>query len=130
MKAHIAPLALLLGTLATVAAADSERHIKANLVPNGGSGVRGFVQLAQLPHGGANIHVIAKGLHSGTLYSSFYYESNDCTAPADLLGEFTANADGVGEVDGKIDDDLDEVGSVSVRLGSGYGQLEACATVH
>jgi len=130
MNKRIASFALLLGILATGAAADTERHVKADLVPNGGSGVGGFVQLTQLPHGGTNLHVNANGLQPGTLYASFYYESSDCTEPADLLGTFTTDADGEGTVDGKIDDDLDEVGSVSVRLGPGYGTLLACATVH
>ena len=130
MKKPIASLALLLAVLATSAAADSERHVKAALVPSTGSGVSGFVELTQLPHGGTNIHVVANGLTPGTVYASFYYESSDCTEPADLLGTFAGNAGGVGEIDGKIDDDLDEVGSVSVRLGPGYGTLEACATVH
>ena len=130
MKKTIAPIALLLIILATGALANDEHHIKADLVPIGGSGVTGFVELTQLPHGGTNVQVIALGLTPGTVYTSFYYESNDCTAPADSLQTFTANAAGEGEADGKIDDDLDEVGSVSVRLGAGYGPLEACATVH
>ena len=129
MKKSIALLALLTMSLAMIAVA-SEQHIKADLVPIGGSGVTGFVQLTQLPHGGANVHVIAMGLTPGTVYTSFYYESADCSAPADPLQTFTANAAGEGEADGKIDDDLDEVGSVSVRLGADYGTLEACATVH
>jgi hypothetical protein len=107
-----------------------ERHVKAALEPNGGSGVTGFVQIEQLPHGGSNVTVQAFGLHPGTVYASFYYESSNCTEPADLLGIFTANASGEGQVNGKIDDDLDEVGSVSVRIGPGYGTLLACARVH
>jgi len=129
MKKTIASLAMLLVTLGTSAVVGAEHHVKAELVPIGASGVSGFVQLTQLPHGGTNIHVIAKGLQAGTVYASFYYESNDCSAPSDLLRTFTGNPGGVGEVHGKIDDDLDEVGSVSVRLGPGYGELLACATV-
>jgi len=116
--------------LTTNAALGDEHHVKATLVESGGSGVSGFVQLTQLPHGGTLIMVNAKGLTPGTEYASFYYDSGDCTEPADLLGTFTANAAGEGQVEGKIDDDLDEVGSVSVRLGPGYGTLLACATVH
>ena len=130
MKKTIAPLALLLTILATGAVANDEHHIKADLVPIGDSGVSGFVKLEQLPRGGADVHVIAMGLAPGTVYTSFYYESDDCSAPADPLETFTANAAGEGEAHGKIDDDLDEVGSVSVRLGPGYGPLVACATVH
>lgn len=117
-------------TLGAHALAAEEHHVKARLVPIDNSGVNGFAQLTQLPHGGTNIHVVATGLHPGTVYASFYYESGDCSAPADLLGSFTGDADGNGEVSGKIDDDLDEVGSVSVRLGPDYGTLQACATVH
>jgi hypothetical protein len=129
MKKTLALLALLL--LVIVPASNSnDHHVKATLVPINNSGVTGFVQITQLPHGGANLHVVASGLDPGEVYSSFYYESDDCTAPADLLAEFTAGPNGRAEVSGKIDDDLDEVGSVSVREGSGYGELLACATIH
>jgi len=130
MNKTIASLALFLAILSSSSVSGAGRHVKADLVPAGGSGVTGFVQLTQLPHGGTNVHVVAKGLHPGTVYASFYYESRDCSEPADLLGTFTANEAGEGVVHGKIDDDLDEVGSVSVRLGPGYGELQACATVH
>ena len=130
MKKTIPWLSLLLVILGASAVPGAEHHVKADLVPNGDSVVSGFVQLTQMPHGGTNVHVIAKGLHPGTVYSSFYYESSNCTEPADPLGTFTANPGGVGQVHGKIDDDLDEVGSVSVRLGPGYGDLQACAKIH
>jgi hypothetical protein len=107
-----------------------EHHIKAPLTAQDGSGVGGFVQLTQLPHGGANITVVATGLQPGQIYTSFYYDSADCTEPADELASFVADKDGDGQVHGKIDDDIDEVGSVSVRLGPGYGPLQACAQVH
>ena len=130
MKATIAALASVLALLGIGAVTAAESHVRAELHPNDGSGITGFVQLTQLPHGGTNLHVVAKGLHPGTIYASFYYESSDCTEPADLLGTFTAADDGSGTVHGKIDEDLDEVGSVSVRLGPGYGDLLACAKVH
>lgn len=132
MKTTITSIVVLMMILVASAAPGAERHIKANLVPVDGSGVTGFVQLTQLPHGGTNLHVVARGQHPDEAYASFYYESSDCSAPADLLGPFTANAGGVGVVHGKIDDDLDEVGSVSVRLVTDvlYGPLIACATVH
>ena len=127
MKRTIALLSLLLVIPVAGVVIGGEHHVKADLAPNGDSHVTGFVQLTQLPHGGANVHVIARGLEPGAVYASFYYESSNCTEPADLLGTFTANASGTGEVHGKIDDDLDEVGSVSVRVGPGYGALLACA---
>ncbi|HWN82050.1 MAG TPA: hypothetical protein VNM87_08140 [Candidatus Udaeobacter sp.] len=123
----------LLGLLSVIAVAtvvhSSEHHVKADLVPIDNSGVTGFVQLTQLPHGGANLHVVAEGLTPGTAYASFYYESDDCSAPADEFEEFTAKSNGRAELNGKIDEDLDEVGSVSVRLGPGYGNLVACASI-
>ena len=130
MRKTITTLALLTLALVPSAVPGAEHHVKATLVPIDGSGVSGFVQLTQLPHGGSNLHVIARGLQAGTVYASFYYESSDCSAAHDLLATFTANANGEGDVLGKIDEDLDEVGSVSVRLGPDYGTLLACATVH
>jgi hypothetical protein len=126
----LASLSLVAVTTAPPKAA--ERHIRADLVSSSGSGshVSGFVDLTQLPHGGSMVHVVVHGLDPGTTYASFYYESSDCSAPADLLGTFTGGPNGTGEIHGKIDDDLDEVGSVSVRLGPDYGTLMACAATH
>lgn len=126
MKATIASLAFLAAILVTSSVIGAERHVKADLVPNGSSGVTGFVIITQLPEG-SNVNVVVRGLEPGKVYSSFYYESTDCTEPADLLETFTADEDGNGHANGKIDDDLDEVGSVSVRVGPGYGDLLACA---
>ena len=119
---------LLLGF--TSIAVGEDHHVKADLAPNGNSGVSGFVQLTQLPHGGTNLHVMARGLKPGSVYASFYYESADCTEPADKIASFTGGDDGTAEVNMKIDDDIDEVGSVSVRVGPGYGDLLACAKIH
>ena len=132
MRKTSAILGFALALLATTAShgLTDEHHIKAPLNAHDGSGVGGFVQLVQLPHGGANITVVATGLQPGGTYTSFYYDSANCTEPADKLGTFIADQDGEGQVNGKIDDDLDEVGSVSVRLGTGYGELQACAQVH
>jgi hypothetical protein len=130
MRTSFAFLTAVILTAGVTSGIAAEHHVRAALESNGGSGVTGFVQIEQLPHGGSNLTVQAFGLHPGTVYASFYYESSDCTEPADLLGTFTANASGEGQVNGKIDDDLDEVGSVSVRLGPGYGALQACAKIH
>jgi len=131
MKKTLASLAALALVLVTASAAPGdEHHVKATLASIDGSGVNGFVQLTQLPKGGTNLVVVAHGLQPGTVYASFYYESADCSAAHDLFGTFTADANGDGEIHGKIDDDVDEVGSVSVRLGPDYGTLLACATTH
>ena len=44
-------------------------------------------------------------------------------------GTYTANRNGVGTTQGKVDDDLDEINSVSVR-DAGTFTLLACANVH
>lgn len=129
MKFIIVSAVLILFSALTFVLVGQDHEAKASLESIGNSGVSGFVHVVQLPHGGSNLHVQARGLHAGTEYASFYYESSNCTAPADLLESFTA-ANSNEEVSGKIDDDLDEVGSVSIRLGPGYGTLLACATIH
>ena len=125
-KVNVFIVLILVSALALLG---SEKQVKANLESIGGSDVSGFVQIVQLPHGGSNLHVHATGLDAGTTYSSFYYESDNCSAPADLLESFTADNENA-MVFGKIDEDLDEVGSVSIRLGPGYGTLLACAVIH
>ena len=120
---------LVLGVLAISVALADEHHAKVALVPVGGSGVTGFVQLEQIPSGGTNIHVVARGLQPGGDYVSLYYDNSTCTLPGDTLGAYTANRGGVGTTNGKIDDDLDEVDSVSVRT-AGDLTLLACARVH
>jgi hypothetical protein len=120
---------VVVAVTASAALAASDHHVKATLEPIGGSGVSGFVQLTALPHGGTNIHVHATGLTPGVTYSSFYYESMDCTGEHDLLGTFTANLAGVGNTHGKADEDLDEIGSVSVRTPDYVTRIFACATI-
>jgi len=130
VKKAIASLGLLLAVLVTTVVLGAEKHLTVPLAPVEGSGVTGTVQITQLPHGGSNIVVVARGLQPGTVYASFYYERTDCSAAHDLFGTFTAGPGGEGEFHGKIDDDLDEVGSVSVRLGPDYGTLLSCAAIH
>src|SRR5262252_728606 len=129
MRLIVVSAVLILVSAFTSVILGQEHEVKADLESVGSSGVSGFVHVVQLPHGGSNVHVQVRGLHPGTQYASFYYESSNCSAPADLLESFTADQDN-DEVFGKIDDDLDEVGSVSIRLGPGYGTLLACATIH
>jgi hypothetical protein len=126
MRKVVVLAAIVALALAASAFAVRGGHVKAPLVPVNGSGVTGFVQLQQLPHGGTNIHVHARGLEPGASYTSFYYDNTTCSEGPDLIGEFTANAAGVGNVHDKADEDLDEIGSVSVRVPF-YGTLLACA---
>jgi hypothetical protein len=110
-----------------------EHHVKAPLVPVGDSGVSGFVQIVQLPHGGTNIVVSARGLMPGEEYVSLYYENHTCElepySEDDVIGEYTGNQAGNGHAQGKLEDDLDEINSVSVRLASDFTLL-ACADIH
>src|SRR4051794_14675441 len=106
---------IALGITATAAGAARDGHVKATLEPVGGSGVTGTVQLVQMPRGGTNIHVNARGLTPGVEYASFYYDDQACHEDPDLIGTYTANASGRGTTSEKADEDLDEIGSVSVR---------------
>ena len=67
MKLSVAGISLLT-LLAASVAVTQDHHVKAALVPIGGSGVGGFVQITQLPHGGSNLHVVATGLTPGAWY--------------------------------------------------------------
>src|SRR4029453_1640485 len=128
MKRTFVSIAMLAVILAVPATAPSRPdHVDATLESVGGSGVVGTVHLVQLPKGGAQLHVSVRGLEPGHSYASFYYESANCDAPADLLKSFTANASGTAQIQGTIDEDVDEVGSVSIRVGPSYGDLLACA---
>lgn len=126
-------LALLILTTISAAAAAGEHHVKAALVPVGGSGIWGHVQLVQLPKGGTEIQVVARGLTPGTQYLSLYYDNHVCALEPyeeeDVIGTYTGNAAGIGRAHSKAADDLDEINSVSVRLASDFSLL-ACADVH
>jgi len=116
-----------------VAAAAEEHHVRAALVPVDDSGVTGAVSVVQLPHGGSNIQVTARGLAPGEEYVSLYYDNHFCAlepySEDDVIGTYTANAAGVGVTHGKLDDDLDEINSISVRLASDFTLL-SCADIH
>jgi hypothetical protein len=122
---------LLLTTTSTVAA--SEQHAGALLVPVGGSGVTGKVSVEQMPAGGSNINVVARGLTPGVEYLSLYYANHTCELEPyfedDIIGTYTADPAGVGHTHNKLADDLDEINSISVRRASDFS-LVACADVH
>src|SRR5207244_2170000 len=69
VKKAIASLGLLLAVLVTTAVLGAEKHLTVPLAPVEGSGVTGTVQITQLPHGGSNIVVVARGLQPGTVYA-------------------------------------------------------------
>src|SRR5689334_1146799 len=66
---------------APVKAAESQRqqrHVLAPLIPVGGSGITGHVNIVQMPHGGVNISLVAFGLRPGVDYVSLYYDNHVC----------------------------------------------------
>jgi hypothetical protein len=125
----IIPCAIALVSLLAASVTGAERHAKVDLTPVGGSGVTGFVELTALSRG-TSVHVVVHGLRSGETYGAFEYESADCTPPHQRLGLITSNPGGSAELVQNIDDDLDLVGSVSVRAGAEFETLLACARVH
>ena len=128
-------LSLVATSLALVpgASRSSDRHVNATLESVGGSGVSGKVMLTSLPKGGTLINVVATGLKPGTDYVSLYYDNGTCElepySADDVVGHYTADALGEGHAQAKVDDDLDEIHSVSVRLNSDFS-LQACAAVN
>ena len=118
-------------TPSTVLASGSEHHVRAAIVAVGGSGVGGYINIVQMPgdEGGSRIQVVATGLQPGEEYVSLYYDNSTCDLPGDELGAYTGNAGGIGTTGGRIDDDLDEVDSVSVRV-AGTLELLGCADTH
>jgi len=110
-----------------------EHHVNATLVPVNGSGVSGLVNITALPHGGVNINVSATGLTPDVEYLSLYYDNHICELEPyeedDVIGTYTGADDGTGHAQNKLEDDLDEVNSISVRLASDFTLL-ACADIH
>ena len=132
LKRTILPLALAM-VLTAGSAIGSDRHVNATLEPVNGSGVSGIVKLTSLPQGGTLITVVATGLQPGTEYLSLYYENATCELEPydedDVIGRYTADPAGKATVTHKLEDDLDEIHSVSVRLGSDFS-LVSCAVVN
>jgi hypothetical protein len=131
-------LALLILSLSVLivgvgGAAGSERHATATLSPVNGSGVSGRIQLTAMPHGGTLIAGNITGLTPGTQYLSLYYDNHTCElepySADDVISRYVGNSQGRAVFAEKLDDDLDEINSVSVRLTSDFS-LKACADVH
>jgi hypothetical protein len=126
---------VVLALIALGAGPANSHHIKATFQPANGSGVSGFVNLTGLPQGGTVITVHATGLTPGGHYLSIYYGNHTCelesdSVPNDVIAHYDGGADGTANAHAKIDDDLDEVNSISVRLDDTALTLLACADVH
>jgi hypothetical protein len=128
-------LALLLSVLifGVGGAVGSERHVTATLSPVNGSGISGRIQLTSMPHGGSLIAANITGLTPGTQYLSLYYDNHTCElepySADDVISRYVGDSRGRAVFAKKVDDDLDEINSVSVRLASDFS-LKACADVH
>jgi len=129
---------LALPTLAALAflaigAAPQERHVRADLVAVNGSGITGTVNLVSLPQGGTLITIQVRGLTPGAQYTSLYYDNHTCElepySADDVVGSYTGSGGGTAAVSKKVDDDLDEINSVSVRNAGDFSLL-SCADVH
>jgi len=102
--------------------------------PVAGSGVTGFV-LLQPQTSGTFINVIVFGLQPTGQYLSLYYDNHTCELQADSVTNdkvgnvYVGNRVGVGVTEGMVDDSLDKINSVSVRIGKDLTLL-ACADVH
>ncbi len=126
-------LALSLFALGVSTAVSAEHHVNAMLQPVNGSGISGRVELTALPKGGTQISGQIQGLQPNTEYLSLYYENHTCElepySEDDVIAHYTANAAGRATFNKKLDDDLDEINSISVRLASDFS-LKACADTH
>jgi hypothetical protein len=124
----------LMVAAATAVATAAQDHAKSNLEPVGGSSIHGKVHLRQLSSEGTRILVQARGLTPGNEYISLYYDNPTCQIEQyeedDVIGgtTYTANPGGNAHISGVADDDLDEIGSVSVRSAQDF-ELLACARV-
>jgi hypothetical protein len=126
---------LVLALINLGAAPDNTHHARADFVAVNGSGVGGFVNLVARPQGGTTITVHATGLTPGTHYLSIYYDNHVCnlesdSVPNDVFVHYVGGADGTATAHATIDDNLDEVNSVSVRLDNSDLTLQACADTH
>ena len=132
---HLALLILSLSVLVlgVGASSGSDRHVTVMLDPVNGSGISGRVQLTSMPHGGTLISGNITGLRPGTEYLSLYYDNHTCElepySADDVISRYVGGSQGRAVFAKKLDDDLDEINSVSVRLASDFS-LKACADVH
>jgi hypothetical protein len=128
-----AGLAIVLIATLPLAASDL-RSVRATLVAADGSGATmGFVKAAGSGQGGTRILVIGTGLNPSGAYLSLYYDNHQCDVEPyeddDVIGNYTADVNGLGKTTRMVGDDFDEINSVSIRNASDFS-LVACADLH
>lgn len=103
--------------------------VVANFISSAGSGVSGEATLNALPKGGVMIHGKVSGLTADTEYTLQSYTDANCgTGAGTEITRFRANPQGEAHFNAKTTQNLTDMGSLSVRLGSDQS-LKACATV-
>ena len=122
-------LAFLAASLIAVVALAASDKVVVNFTSEASSGVTGQASLNGLPQGGTVIHGKLNGLQPNVEYVSQAFTDATCgTGPATQIDRFTANGNGMGIFNGKIDKNLTDIKSISVQLGSDQS-LKACAPV-
>jgi hypothetical protein len=102
------------------------RRLRAPLEAQNHSHLSGFVEAWPASGGGSWVRVVAQGVRRDSLYAAYVESRPNCEAH-DLLGTFTGDASGNGLVEVRVDRNIEEIGSVSVRLAPDPTALLACA---
>ncbi len=129
---------LTFGFAALLVAAQSAsaraEHVTYTLEPVTGSEVTGHVELLSIQGGGTMVRVTVVGLHPGSSYVSLYYDNHVCELSAhgddEMIGgvPYRATSSGRAVLRAKLDEEIKEIGSISVRLSSDMSLL-ACADI-
>lgn len=108
----------------------ANRQARGDFVPLANSGISGRVRLTSQT-GKEQTHVVlqVKGLQDAE-YAVVGYTNNNCQAEAQVfeLGRFRPKAAGMTTWTGWVDRDLDQIGSVALRLASDQSG-QACASI-
>ena len=126
-------LAIILVAALPLVASDA-RSVRVDLIAVDGSGASmGFVKAAGSGEGGTRIAVVGTGLVPGGAYLSLYYDNHECDVEPygddDVIGNYAADVNGLGKTTKMVDDDIDEINSVSIRNAADFS-LVACADLH
>jgi len=129
-RINVACLAGFLMVLLSNNVPGADRHVRADLVAADGSGVIGVVEVTQMPNGGATVNVTAGHLPGNSTYTAYAYETGDCSGPQDAVGTFQIDPHGRGEMHARITGDLEDLGSIAVRIGESEDRtVVACASL-
>ena len=125
----LASLAVALVGFAGLADAAS-RQGRADFVPLANSGISGRVRLTGQT-GKVQTHIVlqVRGLQDAE-YVAVGYTNNNCQAEAQVfeLGRFRPRTSGMTTWTGRVDRDIEQIGSISLRLASDQS-AQACGSV-